>query len=149
MLKNLNLRTKLIAVICLSSLIVLTASSLLSYNSSSRIVRNVIQSRMAAEVQAIQGQIESLFIRVGQIPVAIAGIDAGIVARDDHAELLMAQTRGVLESDPDILNVYTAYEKGVIDGKDYELLAWMYNADRSQIEAMQLNFPRLTRLRSQ
>ena len=90
---------------------------------------------------AVANEIDAFFNRVGQVPITMASIDAAILDDATHNEQLLKQMRQVLSNDPDILNTYTAYEKGVIGGRDYLILGWRYSNDRSQIERIVANMP--------
>jgi methyl-accepting chemotaxis protein len=142
MFGKLRLQWKMAIMISAASLLVLAAVSVIFYSAMVNGVKDKIKSYALASAQAITHDIDAFFSRIGQIPVTIGSMDTALLAEENHMDLLLPQMYKVLESDPDILNTYTAYEKGVIDGLDYALPVWIYDSDRSEISRLTgFNFP--------
>ncbi|MBN1581979.1 MAG: HAMP domain-containing protein, partial [Anaerolineae bacterium] len=141
MFKKMSLHWKMVILITMTSLMVLATMSIISYSVTANIVKSRIAMHMRTETLAIANDVNTFFARIGQIPVTIGNMDTALQDSPDHVERILAQMYGVLEHDPDILNTYTAYEKGVIDGLDYVLPCWIYDANRSEITRLQINFP--------
>jgi methyl-accepting chemotaxis protein len=142
MFNNLKLQWRMIILISVASLVVMAVISVFFFNATAGIVRNRVKAQMFAEAHAISHEVDAFFNRIGQIPVTVAHMDVALLDQEDHTEQLLDQAYQVLANDPDILNVYTAYEKGVVDGLDYVISAWMYDAERRNISRMTgFNFP--------
>ncbi len=139
--RRFSLRWRIALPICIVGLIIQAASGTLSYFIARSIVEARIRAHMFTQAYAVAHEIDAFFSRVGQVPITVAGMDAAILDDAGHNEQLLKQIRQVLSNDPDILNTYTAYEKGVIGGRDYLILGWRYSNDRSQIERIITNMP--------
>ena len=141
MLNKLKLRRKMFLMIGVTSLLVLTAIIALTGIGAQQLIKDKIEEQMLAEANNLSHEIDAYFNRIGQIPVTVASMDAALLNQADHTAQLLAQTSHVLENDPDILNIYNAYEKGVVDGRDYFIAGWIYQNDRQQITRSTANLP--------
>ncbi len=141
MFNKLKLQWKMVLMISATSLLVLVVVSMIFYNTMVNGVKAKIRDYALANAQAITHDIDAFFSRIGQIPVTVGNMDIALLAEENHTDLILEQMYQVLENDPDILNIYTAYERGVIDGLDYVIPAWIYDSNRSEIARMSFNFP--------
>ncbi|MBN1178855.1 MAG: methyl-accepting chemotaxis protein, partial [Anaerolineae bacterium] len=127
--------------ISVTGLLVVSAIGVALYFLMAGIVQDQVEARMLSEAQSIANNVDAHFSRIAQIPITVSEMDGALIEDPDHADLILAQMHAVLEDDPDILNTYTAYEQGLINGRDYTILAWMYDENRQDISLMTFNFP--------
>ena len=140
-IKRFSLRWRIALPICIVGLIIQAASGALSYFLARSILEAHIRAQMFNQAYAVAHEIDAFFSRISQVPITVASIDAAILGDTGHNEQLLKQMRQILSNDPDILNTYAAYEKGIIEGRDYLILGWRYSNDRSQIERIVANMP--------
>ncbi len=142
MFKNMKLQWRMILFICLTGLFVLGVVGVGMYLNTSDVVETKIEEIGYAKSAEISNLIDTRFSRLLQIPVMIGTMDAAIFDQPNHRELIMAEMYQVLENEPELLNVYIAYDREKLEGLEYAILAWMYNEDGSEIEIFDdFNFP--------
>jgi methyl-accepting chemotaxis protein len=139
---NLKLQWRMTILVSLTGLVIMAAVSLVSYFTAANIVRARIRSELVAQSQSIANELDTYFDRIAEIPTLTAQVDATMLGESGYADQVWAYTLPILKNDPDIQDIYSGYEKGVVDGKDYVLMTWKYDsADRKNIIKGSYNFP--------
>lgn len=141
MFRNMKLQWKMMLLISATSLVILAVVIGASSGLAAEAVTRKIDTQVRAEAQSLSYKIDSFFARIAQIPVVVSRMDAVMLRNPDHIEQLLNQLHPVLEKDPDILSLYTAYESGVIDGKSYAIPGWTYDLARRNIVPVTANLP--------
>lgn len=119
----------------------MSAIGVVSYLITAQILRAKTDAYMYAKTDSIANTIDAYLNQVAEIPKTIAGMDQALIGQANHKDLLLQGMKPVLEGKKNILNVYTAYEPGVIAGKDYALFALRYNDTKDKITTPVYNFP--------
>ena len=141
MLKKMNLRTKLILVVAISSLATLALVGVLSCATTSNILKNRIREYLFSESRAVTNELNEFFTRIEQVPVILSGMDETLLTESNHSELLLDQIKRIIESDADLLHIYAAYEPGVADGPDYQFLGYGHEVEGTEASQLIPNLP--------
>ena len=141
MFKNLKLQTKSLILSVGTVSIILIVISIVSYYISASILQKEIKTELTSIANSTANEANTFFTRISQVPATVSSLDIALLDLSDHSNLLLSEMQPILNNDPDILNVYTAYEKGAVDNRDYLILGFMFDANRQNISQIALNLP--------
>jgi methyl-accepting chemotaxis protein len=136
-----SLSKQMTLMIVLASLVVLASMGVISNQIATRIVKDRIQMHISAEARALANDMNASFNRISEIPTLMADIDSAILGKADHEAQIRNQMKAVLSKDPDILDIYAAYEPRKADGKVYALYSWAFDAERQNVAPIPSNIP--------
>ncbi len=112
------------AIIVISAIIIMTIIIGSVIRRYENVQIQIAQQNAVSEVQEASLEISSHLASLNQITKDIAIIDNTLAGKPNHASEISTVLHGLLENEPNFLNAYTAYEKGIFEGRDYMMIGW-------------------------
>jgi methyl-accepting chemotaxis protein len=137
---NLKLGSRMIFWISITSLVVMVGVGYTIFSGSSMLLKAEIKRGLEKEAVSASNQLEIVFSRISQISKDITLMDSTLLGQPSHTGRLRGAETTILQNDPDVLDIYTAYEEGAVDGKNNLIIGQMYDSERSKISPIMVNF---------
>ena len=139
---HLNIGGKLSLMIAIASFFVLSAIGLILYLSTSNMMKMQVKSSLLNQTVAISNQLDAYFNRILQMPTDVAAINSTLVHQPDHENQVKAYMQAIVQKDKEVLNLYSAFEEGLLPQDECPLWVWVFDENHQKVELYEeFNYP--------